>query len=441
MIVQAAARLFALLATATPLPAAAETPAASVAEPLELSAIDRVWSAHRVNFALAVTDAAILIAYYDANRQLTVARRTRQGGYWTYHKLDCWTGWDSHNYIAMTVDAAGQVHVVANLHNDPLVYYRTRDGDDVRSFERLAVMADAKLERRMTYPVFLRDAAGRLIFKYRDGGSGNGNEIYNRYDVATRRWQPLLATPLADGERERNAYFVGPTLGPDGRFHLAWVWRETPDAETNHDLSYARSRDLVHWERSDGRPLALPIRLSGAEIVDSVPVKGGMINNNTVVGFDPAGRPMITYHKFDAAGNTQIFVARREASGWRRVRISDWRGFRWDFRGGGSLDSRLFVDGAEPIGRDRVRVSVVRDGKPIDFILDAATLARLEERPGTSLRDRLASRIQVPEGMVLNTREDPSGVAIAWPTLPPNRDRALEDVTAPTVLRLVVQPK
>jgi hypothetical protein len=104
-------------------------------------------------------------------------------------------------------------------------------------------------------------------------GSGSGNEIYDVYDTASSRWSHLLAVPLVDGEGQRNAYFVGPTLGPDGLFHLAWVWRDTPDAETNHDLSYARSRDLVHWEKSDGAPLKLPITLANAEIVDPMPVE------------------------------------------------------------------------------------------------------------------------------------------------------------------------
>jgi hypothetical protein len=288
--------------------------------------------------------------------------------------------------------------------------------------------------------VFIRDRDGRLIFKYRDGGSGNGNEIYNVYETATRRWSHLLATPLADGENQRNAYFVGPTLGPDGTFHLAWVWRETPDAETNHDLSYARSRDLVHWEKSDGTPLKLPITLESCEIVDPVPVEAGMINNNTVVGFDNAGRTLITFHKFDARGNTQIFVARRDAKRWTIAQITDWSGFRWDFRGGGSLESRLFVSGAAPAKKGRIRVAVVRDGKPIDLVLDERTLARISESPGHTLADRLRPRIAVPEGMQLNTVEDAgkSGIAIAWPTRPPNRDLPTTDIPAPTVLRLVM---
>lgn len=427
--------LLAALLIATP---AVSQPTLSKLAAPRLEAIDRVWAGHYTRFALVTTDRQIVVAYYDANRQLTVATRARNtGASWVYHRLDSWTGWDSHTYVAAAVDGTGQIHIVANLHNDPLVYYRTTRPGDPRSLTRIATMVDAAREQRMTYPVFLADAAGALIFKYRDGGSGNGNEIYNRYDAARRQWRALLATPLADGEGQRNAYFVGPTLGPDGRFHLAWVWRETPDAATNHDLSYAVSRDLVHWTRADGTPLALPITLKTAEIVDPVPVRAGMINNNSVIGFDRAHRPILTYHKFIADGSTQIFLARFEGSGWRIAQISDWRGFRWDFGGGGSLESRLVVEGAVPDAPGRLRVRVRRDGAPIDLIVDEATLARRAERPGTTLAERLSPRIAVPAGMTLNTVEA-EGAAIAWPSRPPHRDRPTEDIPEPTTLRLVV---
>lgn len=406
----------------------------------EISAIDRVWSGHSVRFALEVTGQSIFVAYYDANRQLTVASRPRTVGHWNYRKLESWTGWDSHNYLAMAVDAQGQLHVIGNMHVDPLVYFRTSLAGDVRTLARVPVLVDPRLEQRMTYPVFIKDGAGRLVLKYRDGGSGNGNEIYNGYDAPTSSWNHLLGSSLADGEGRRNAYFVGPTPGPDGFFHLAWVWRETPDAETNHDLCYARSRDLVHWEKSDGSALALPITLKSSEIVDAVPVRGGMINNNTVVGFDGTGRVMITFHKFDARGNTQIFVARRDADRWTISRISDWQDFRWDFHGRGSLDSRLFVSGAEPAGGNRVRVAVVRDGKPIEFLLNERTLECLEERAGVTLAQRLHAIIATPDGMQLNTAEDSgkTGIAIAWPTRPPNRDLPAADIPEPTVLYLVM---
>lgn len=408
------------------------------APPPQVLPFDVVWSGHAVHFAIAVSDSTIYAAYYDSQRRLTVASRSKIDTLWTHIKLDVVTGWDSHNYIAMALDSAGHLHVTGNMHNDPLVYFRTREAGDVSSLERVPMLVDAKLERRMTYPVFIRHG-DRLVLKYRDGGSGNGNEIYDEYDPATRRWRALLTTPLVDGEGQRNAYFVGPRVGPDGFFHLAWVWRETPDAETNHDLSYARSRDLVRWEKSDGSALKLPITLKSSEIVDPVPVEAGMINNNTVVGFDTRGRAMITYHKFDARGFTQIYVARRDSGKWTLRQISDWKEFRWDFRGRGSLHSRLFVSGVEPEGRKHLRVRVERDGKPIDLIIDARTLERVAEKSAITLTERVRPLVVVPRGMQLNVIEDAggSGYALAWATRPPQRDLASEDIPEPTTLHLV----
>ncbi len=401
-----------------------------------LATVGRVWSGNDTRFALAVGRGRIFVGYYDAARRLTIASRERKGGMWTYRRLDSRLGWDSHNYVALAIDSAGRLHVAANMHNDPLVYFRTTRPGDIKTLARVPVMVDARAERRMTYPVFLHDAAGRLIFKYRDGGSGNGDERYNVWNAAAGRWTSLLATPLIDGEGKRNAYPVGPVLGPDKRFHLVWVWRDTPDAATNHDLSYARSADLVHWERSDGMPLALPIRLASAEIIDPVPVHGGMINNNTAIAFDGGGDPIVTFHRFDADGNTQIYVARREAKGWHVAQASDWRGFRWDFGGGGSIESRVRVAGASPAAYG-LRVPVVRDGKAIELILGAVTLARIAERPAVSFADRLTPRIAIPAGMALNVVEDESGYALAWPSRPANRDLPTPDIPAPTTLMLV----
>lgn len=404
-----------------------------------IEAIDRVWSGHKVGFALTVTADRIYVGYYDANRQLTVAQRARAGGNWTYVKLDTWVGWDSHNYIAMAVDLAGQLHVMANMHSEPLIYFRTTRVGDARGLRREAQMIGPDDETSVTYPVFLHDAAGRLIVKYRSGRSGSGDEIYNVLDPATGAWSRLLATPLVSGEGRRNAYFVGPVLGPDKLFHIVWVWRDTPDASTNHDLSYARSRDLIHWERSDGRALPLPITLDKAEIVDPVPVRGGMINNNTVLGFDSKGRPTITYHKFDKTGATQVYLARREADGWRSVAISRWKGFRWDFGGPGSLAGQLSVGGAQADGPGRLMVPVVREGRPLELVVDEARLEPIEERAARSIADQLADKIQVPADMHANVLSagPPATFALVWPTRPPNRDRPTEDIPTPTILRLV----
>ncbi len=426
--------------TYTPSPGASPSIAADVTSS---DAIDRVWSGHSVRSALLVTRDRIYIGYYDANRQLTVAVRPLGGGGWTYQKLDTWNDWDSHNYIALAEDGAGRVHVAANMHASPMTMFRTDISGDVRTLKRVDVLVDPKLERSATYPIFLHDKTGRLIFKYRDGSSGNGNEIYDVFDARTARWARLTKDPLTDGEGHRNGYFMGPVLGPDRSFHIAWVWRESPMAETNHDLSYARSPDLVHWFHADGTPFKLPIRLKDAEIVDPVPVKGGMINNNTIIGFDERGRPMITYHKFDAAGDTEIYVARYEGkgaggNGWHVAQVSPWKGYRWDFGGGGSLNAELFVSGAEPVGNGLLKVPVIRQGQSIDFIIRSSDLSLVEERPVVSLKDQLSRTMKVPDGMQLNVVTAPGAgdalYALAWAARPPHRDLPSSDIPDPTTL-------
>lgn len=406
-----------------------------------IEAIDQVWSGHKVGFALAAGPKRIYVGYYDANRQLTIAQRDLTGSNWTHVKLDTWLGWDSHNYVAMGIDPAGQLHVMANMHSEPLIYFRTTGTDDARDLRRQTNMVAPDDEARVTYPIFLHHADGRLIVKYRSGRSGAGDEIYNVFDPAADTWRRLLDAPLASGEGKRNAYFVGPVLGPDKMFHVVWVWRDSPDASTNHDLSYARSRDLIHWERSDGVPLALPITLGKAEIVDPVRVRGGMINNNTVLGFDSVGRPIVTYHKFDAAGDTQIYLARREVTGWRSVPVSRWKGFRWDFGGPGSLAGQVQVGAVRPSGGGRLVVPVIREGRSLELVVDESSLAFAEERPVAGLADQVAAKHPPPADMRVNVLPLSIGpaenYALAWATRPPNRDRPTEDIPAATTLRLV----
>jgi hypothetical protein len=173
------------------------------------------------------------------------------------------------------------------MHNVPLIYFRSTKPLDVASLQQVKSMT-AEREAHVTYPVFLKNKAGQLVFRYRDGGSGNGDDLYNVYDEKSGAWSKLIEGPLITGEGERSAYAIPPKQSPDGRFHLLWVWRDTPDCATNHSLSYARSDDLVHWSDSSGKEVKLPITYQSAEMIDPVPPGGGLINMNRELGFDNA---------------------------------------------------------------------------------------------------------------------------------------------------------
>ena len=301
-------------------------------------AVDLVWSGNYVAFDLLTHGSYQYIAYYDANRQLTIAQRQLHTP-WKFYKVDSWYGFDSHNYITLEIDSDGYIHLLGNMHADRLEYFRSRYPHEARSLQRIEVMENAELERRFTYPKFLKRANGDMLVKYRTGGSGDGNEIYLAYNTASQSWTRLHEGSLIDGQGLRNAYVEGPSIGPDGKFHMVWIWRETPDASSNHDISYARSADLENWEDSNGRALKLPITLETSDIVDPVPVRGGAINGNNKLGFDAQKRPLVAFHKYDANGNTQVYLSRREADGWNTRQITEWEDFCWSFGGTGSLSS------------------------------------------------------------------------------------------------------
>lgn len=409
---------------------------ARAAEPLEswklAESVDvaPVWSGHRVGFALLTYGNKQFVAYYDADRRMTVASRHLDSTEWTAKVLPTSVKWDSHNYVTMAFDAHGQLHVSGNMHCAPLIYFRTTQPGDVTTLEQLPSMV-GKNEDRCTYPRFVKGAENELIFTYRDGSSGNGSQIWNVYDPETHAWRRLLDSPLFSGEGKRNAYFVGPVQDTDGVFHICWVWRDTPDCATNHDLSYARSRDLVHWETSDGKELTLPITLDTAEIVDPVPPGGGIVNGNTKIGFDAEGRVILSYHKHDSDGYTQIYNARREADGWKICQASDWD-YRWEFGGGGTIIFEIHV-GPVSVTDDGLLVQSQSHAKRRGgrWLLDAETLKPIAPAPREPAYPKSLGQIEgrihgfeIRRAHDLGSLDDTRALyMMQWETRAANRDR------------------
>ncbi|KMT63889.1 BNR repeat-containing protein [Catenovulum maritimum] len=416
-------------------------------------ALDNVWSGHRIKPYLLTRGEHQFVAYFDANRQMTVGYRALNGK-WRYYKVDSWLGWDSHNYVTMELDKEGYLHVMGNMHADPLEYFRTSEPYNVRSLRRVAQLVTPEVEQRMTYPIFLLNKNNDLIVKYRDGGSGNGSEIYNIYNTESKTWSKLHNQQFLDGEGLMSGYFEGPRLGPDGYFHLIWVWRNSPNAATNHSLSYARSTDLVHWEDSNGQSISLPVTLKKAEIVAPVPPFAGMINGNVKLGFDSKNQPVITYHRYDPKGNTQMFLARKEGKGWINTQISDWKNFRWDFGGHGSL-GRFAVRPYNPIALNdkEIGIMVRKHDQVMQFVVSQQTweTVRVEEAeifPAIITPDSLKANQHMFSGEIKYKLEhqvfegvgdlSPKGgqYYLSWYSQPGNRDKAHSTISPSSVMLL-----
>ena len=392
------------------------------------------WSGCPVGFSLLTHTNRQFMAFYSAERVMTLAQRDLSTNAWTFAELPSKLGWDSHNDVVLAVDADGFLHVSGNMHCSSLVYFRSAQPLDIRKMEPIHFMTGNR-EKCATYPQFIKGAGGDFLFAYRDGHSGNGTTLWNRYDRAAKTWTRLTDQPLFDGQGKMNAYPNGPVLGKDGFYHMTWVWRDTPACETCHTISYIRSRDMVNWENAAGTPLTLPIRLGADVVVDPVPIKGGLINPCQGIGFDTQGRVIVTYTKYDADGNTQLMNARLENGAWRVIQTSDWN-YRWNFSGGGTIIGEISVGPVETQGGALAQSyshAKLGGGR---WSLDEATL-----KP----TGKTASRVQFPKetgrnehdmpGMAVRRASDwaanpetglsPDGFVYraCWESLPANRDK------------------
>jgi hypothetical protein len=224
------------------------------------------------------------------------------------------------------------------------------------------------------------------------------------------------------------------------------MWRDTGDCATNHDISYARSRDLVHWEAGDGSELALPITVEHRpSIVDPSPPGGGLINMCQSLGFDGENRPILSYHKNDEGGSTEAYVARLEDGSWTIRKLSDWN-HTWAFSGGGSIPAEIRLGGArvEPDGGLSVVWWHKHKGSGV-WKLDSETLGIVGSYPeaGPDLPPdvlRVESGFPGIQVRTMGSRgewaNDRIGYSLRWETLGPNRDRPRDEVPPPSELRL-----
>jgi len=414
--------------------------------------IAQVWSGHPVGFCLKSHKGMQFLGFYDAERNMIIAVRERDAEHWTFKMLDTKVGWDSHNSITMAFDCDDVLHVAGNMHCVPLIYFRAEKPLDVESLKRVPAMVGEN-EQRCTYPQFITTNDGDLLFMYRDGQSGNGDWYCNIYDTAQKRWQRFFDKPLFDGEGEVNTYYHGPVKGPDGWFHLCWMWRETPACETNHLMCYARSKNLRDWEMSDGTPQPLPITRTNSQIIDPVPPGGGILNPCQRIGFDADGRVIVSYSRYDEAGNFQLMNARVEGGQFKIYQTSDWD-YRWEFQGGGSIPMEISFG---PVVTQRVAGRIAPSNGDItqsyshikhgngNWRLDPVTLKPLGQAPpATRIPPEISRNESNYPGHQRRSTSD-SGVidepgiiyTMCWETLSVNRDRPWAgDPPPPSTLRI-----
>ncbi len=292
-----------------------------------LSAIGKAWAKNSVNAPVFRKNSAVsykgyqYVSYYDSLGYVILAKRKLGTNTWQVQKTQ-YTGdvTDAHRSISMMIDGNGFLHLSWGHHNTALNYCKSTAAASLTLGNKSSMLGT--LENDVTYPEFYKLPNGNLIFMYRYGVSGNGNLVINSYDLNTQKWTRLHDV-LIDGQGLRNAYWQS-CVDKTGTIHVSWVWRETSDVATNHDMCYAKSSDGgLTWYKSTGQKYTIPITLNTAETVKTIPQKSELINQTSMYA-DSYGRPYIaSYWKEAGAVAPQYYMVYRDASGWKTKRMTD----------------------------------------------------------------------------------------------------------------------
>ncbi|HPN59643.1 MAG TPA: BNR repeat-containing protein [Chitinophagaceae bacterium] len=244
------------------------------------------WAGNSVNTvvfrknSLASLNGIQFISYYDAEGNVVLGKRVITDSSWEL-KRTRFKGkvTDAHRSISIALDGEGYLHMAWDHHGNHLRYCRSLQPFSLELSDEIPMTGQH--ESNVTYPEFYRMPDGGLLFFYRDGSSGNGNLIINTYQPAEKKWT-VLQDNLISGEGKRNAYWQA-CVDNRGAIHISWVWRESPDVASNHDLCYAVSTDGGRtWEKSTGEKYTIPVTQSSAEIICSIPQRSELINQTSM---------------------------------------------------------------------------------------------------------------------------------------------------------------
>lgn len=273
------------------------------------------------------------VAYYDSAMNIVIGKKKWGAKEWelteTGYKGDAT---DAHRSISIMADGNGYIHMVWGQHNDPLRYAKSL-GSGTLKFAQWQNMTGQN-EERISYPEFFRLPSGDLLFFYRNGESGNGNLAIKRYVLDNRKWEDVHLS-LIDGEKNRNAYWQA-VVDKNGIIHLSWVWRETWDVSTNHDMCYARSFDGGRtWENALGVKYELPITIENSKVAWKIPPESELINQTSMCtdGYD---NPVIaSYWCPEGSDIPQYHIIYLRDGNWSLQQVSD-RQTSFSLKGGGT---------------------------------------------------------------------------------------------------------
>jgi hypothetical protein len=199
------------------------------------------------------------VTYWNNAFRVCLARKKLPIGSWEIIEFQDYTVTaarikDNHYSISVGIcPNDGTIHLSFDQHGDNLHYRKSvvglanKPGDVAWLASSFGAVQNYLISGQpmvqVTYPRFVIKPTGDLLFEYRYGTSGGGNSLIYDYSALTGAW--TKTGTYVDGltTTNNNAYLNGIHYDANGRLHASWVWRETPEPLTNHDVCYVYSDD------------------------------------------------------------------------------------------------------------------------------------------------------------------------------------------------------
>ncbi len=222
-------------------------------------------------------------------------------------------GVDNHAGPAMTVDVAGNLHVVFGPHHGPFQYRCTTRPGDMASWSPVTTVGE-----KCTYPSLVCAPDGTLHLTCRGGGAPFKLHYYRKPPGGD--W--IGPVTLADADVP-NGYtqFGNPlAVAPDGTLHLAFHFYDLHPA-AGKAAGYMRSSDGGKtWTDSRGKPLALPVTPKTAELVASGADLDVRVGN---IALDRRGRPwFLVIHLRRKPQDAVLW--HHDGKAWRETPLNAW---------------------------------------------------------------------------------------------------------------------
>ncbi|HEX8520688.1 MAG TPA: BNR-4 repeat-containing protein [Tepidisphaeraceae bacterium] len=300
--------------------------------------------------------------FYDSDRYANISRRVIGANNWQtvrtpYQLADNAGGagiYNDHCHASIAIDGNAHLHMAFGMHNaHPMKYLISTElvtvGDwSATNFGATAKWArqapfdwdtrsDADPDRKFSYPELYNIPGSKdIIYSYRSapvgGGSGNGDLPLVRYHADAPAAQKFTLNQVIDGDTSNvSAYTNNLVHDSQGRLLMSWVWRETADYLTNHDVLFARSPDDgKSWYDAKGQLITHDVAtkpLAPGNVMPAVAIgQNNSLINSTTMAVDSQDRPLIATwyapHHADGDETRQYMLDYFDGNEWKQSQIT-----------------------------------------------------------------------------------------------------------------------